>query len=130
MIISRRTAFAAIPLSILFVSSLQAAPKRHVRHERHERHERHAAATGSWSGTWSGSWGGSQPTSITIAGNRVVSYTYQGASTPVTKSRVTLKSVTYEGQGTTVTMTRTGATTASAKLHSQQGEGTAELTRQ
>src|ERR1700722_16094033 len=112
MIISRRMVFAAIPLSILFASSLQAAPKRHVRHERH------AAHASSWAGTWSGSWGGSQPTTITIEGTRVVSYTYQGAATPVTKSHVTPKTVTYEGQGTTVTMTRTGATTASATLHS------------
>jgi hypothetical protein len=124
MIISRRMVFAAIPLSILFASSLQAAPKKHVRHERHAPH------TSSWAGTWSGSWGGSQPTTITIEGNRVVSYTYQGASTPVTKSHVTAKVVTYEGQGTSVTMTRTGVTTASATLHSQQGDGTAQLTRQ
>ena len=123
MIISRRMVFAAIPLSILLASSVQAAPKRHVRHERH-------AAPSSWSGTWSGSWGGSQPTTITIEGTRVVSYTYQGASTPVTKSHVTPKVVTYDGQGTTVTMTRTGATTASATLHSQQGDGTAQLTKQ
>jgi hypothetical protein len=126
MIISRRMVFAAIPLSLLFATSLQAAPKRHVGHVRHAAH----ISSGSWSGTWSGSWGGSQPTSITIEGTRVVSYTYQGASTPVTKSHVTAKVVTYEGQGTTVTMTRTGATTASAKLHSQQGDGTAQLTKQ
>ena len=124
MIISRRMVFAAIPLSILFASSLQAAPKRHVRHERH------AAPKSSWEGTWSGAWGGSQPCSVTIAGNRVVSYEYQGASTPVTKSRVTPKTVTYEGTGATVTLTRTGAKTALAKLHSQQGDATAQLTRQ
>ena len=124
MIISRRMVFAAIPLSILFASSLQAAPKRH------ERHVRHAALTSSWEGTWSGAWGGSQPCSVTIAGNRVVSYEYQGASTPVTKSRVTPKTVTYEGTGATVTLTRTGAKTALAKLHSQQGDATAQLTRQ
>jgi hypothetical protein len=124
MIINRRMVFAAIPLSILFSSSLQAAPKKHVRHERH------AAPTSSWDGTWSGAWGGSQPCSVTIAGNRVVSYTYQGASTPVTKSTVTPKTVNYEGTGATVTLTRTGKTTALATLHSQQGEGTAQLTRQ
>ena len=124
MIISRRMVFAAIPLSLLFASSLDAATKKH------HAPKRHAAPASSWSGTWSGSWGGSQPTTITIAGNRVISYTYQGASTPVTKSKVTPKVVTYEGVGTTVTITRTGAKTASATLHSQQGEGTAELTKQ
>ena len=124
MIITRRMVFAAIPLSILFASSLQAAPKRHVRHARY------AVPKGSWEGTWSGAWGGSQPCSVTIAGNRVVSYEYQGASTPVTKSRVTPKTVTYEGTGATVTLTRTGTTTALATLHSQQGDATAQLTRQ
>ena len=112
MIISRRMVFAAIPMSILVASSLQAAPKT------------------SWDGTWSGAWGGGQPCSVTIAGNRVISYEYQGASTPVTKSRVTPKTVTYEGTGATVTLTRTGAKTALAKLHSQQGDATAQLTRQ
>ena len=81
MKINRRMAFASIPLSLLFASSLQAAPKS------------------SWDGTWSGSWGGRDPTSITIAGNRVVSYEYQGASTPVAKSKVTSKRVIYEATG-------------------------------
>jgi hypothetical protein len=120
MIISRRLVFATIPLSILFASSLQAAPK----------HYRHAHPHSSWEGTWSGAWGGNQPTSVTISGNRVVSYTYQGASTPVTVSKVTPSRVTYQGNGSTVTLIRTGNTTASATLHSQQGEGTAQLTRQ
>jgi hypothetical protein len=112
--------FASIPLSILFAGSLQAKTK----------HYHHVHPRSSWEGTWSGAWGGSQPTSITIAGNRVVSYTYQGASTPVTSSRVTPTRITYVGNGSTVTMVRTGNTTASATLHSQQGEGTAQLTRQ
>ena len=120
MIISRRMVFASIALSILFASSPQAATKRHHAPKSHS----------SWDGTWSGAWGGNLPTSITIVGMRVVSYTYQGASTPVTKSRITANKVTYEGSGSTVTMTRTGKNTAAATLHSQQGDGTAQLTRQ
>jgi hypothetical protein len=112
MKINRRMAFALIPLSILFASSLQAAPKA------------------SWNGTWAGSWGGRDPTSITIAGGRVISYEYQGASTPVAKSKVTPKRVIYVSNGTTVTLTKTGKTTAHAALHSSQGDATAELTRQ
>ena len=112
MKINRRMVFALIPLSLLFASSLQAAPKS------------------SWDGTWSGSWGGRDPTSITIAGNRVVSYEYQGASTPVAKSKVTPKRVIYISNGITVTLTKTGKTTAFATLHSSQGDTTAELTRQ
>jgi hypothetical protein len=121
MIISRRMLFASIPLSILFAGSLQAKTQHHRHGHEHLR--------SSWDGTWSGAWGGSQPTTITIAGNRVVSYTYQGASTPVTSSRVTATRVSYAGNGTTVTLVRTGNATASATLHSQQGEGTAQLTR-
>ena len=112
MKINRRMAFALVPLSLLFASSLQAAPK------------------GSWDGTWSGSWGGKDPTSITIVGKRVVSYVYQGASTPVAKSKVTPKRVIYICNGVTVTLTKTGGTTAFATLHSSQGDATAKLTRQ
>jgi hypothetical protein len=112
MKINRRMVLASIPLSFLFASSLQAAPKS------------------SWDGTWSGSWGGRDPTSITIARNRVVSYEYQGASTPVAKSRVTRQRVVYVSNGVTVTLVKTSKTTASATLHSSQGDTTAILTRQ
>jgi hypothetical protein len=112
MKINRRMAFASIPLSLLFASSLQAAPKS------------------SWDGTWSGLWGGRDSTSITIARNRVVSYEYQGVSTPVAKSKVTPKRVIYISSGITVTLTKTGKTTAFATLHSSQGDATAQLTRQ
>jgi len=112
MIINRRRVFALVPLSLLFATSLQAAPRS------------------SWDGTWSGAWGGRDPTSITIAGKRVVSYEYQGATTPVARSKVTPKRVTYISNGTTVTLTRISATTAFATLHSSQGDATAQLTRQ
>ena len=112
MKINRRMVFASIPLSLLFASSLQAAPKS------------------SWDGTWSGLWGGRDSTSISIARNRVISYEYQGVSTPVAKSKVTRKRVIYISNGITVTLTKTGETTAFATLHSSQGDTTAELTRQ
>ena len=112
MKINRRMVFALVPLSILFASSLQAAPK------------------GPWDGKWSGSWGGRDPTSITIAGKQVVSYEYQGVSTAVAESTVTPNRVTYISNGTTVTLTRTDKTTAFAKLHSSQGDATAELTNE
>jgi hypothetical protein len=89
-----------------------------------------ASATG-WDGTWSGAWGGkpSEATSITIAGKQVVSYQYKGESHPVATSNVTPTKITYEDQGNTVTLTKKSETTASAALHSQQGDATAELTR-
>jgi hypothetical protein len=100
---------------------VQAAPKHHARHHHH-----------SWDGTWSGNWGGSaaQATSITIANNKVVSYTYQGAPTAVSASTVTPTRASYEDNGVRVVLTRTGSKTAHASLHSRQGNATAQLTRQ
>lgn len=121
MTIDRRALIAAVSVSFLFASSLQAAPRHHSHHSHH-----------SWDGTWSGHWGGSaqQATSITIANNKVVSYTYQGASTPVSTSTVTPTRVSYESNGVRVVLTRAGSRTANASLHSSHGEGTAKLTRQ
>jgi hypothetical protein len=116
MTIGRRTFVAAIALAFLCVGAGEAAPKHHSRH--------------SWNGTWSGKWGGQEPTSITIANNKVVSYQYQGVTTPVASSNVTPRTVTYGNNGVTVVLTRTGAKTASASLHSLQGDATAELVRE
>jgi hypothetical protein len=86
----------------------------------------------SWNGTWSGAWGGSQgqATSITIANKQVVTYTFSGNSNPVSSSVVTAKKVSYGENGVSVVMLRTGPKTASAKLHSSQGDATAILTRE
>ena len=111
MNIGRHTVFALIPLSLLFASSLKAAPKT------------------AWDGTWSGSWGGQRPTSITIYGGRVISYEYQGVSTPVAMSKVTPTRVSYGENGTTVALTKISRTTAYAKLHGPEGDATAELTK-
>jgi hypothetical protein len=116
MKISRRAFVAAVPLVLLFVGASEAASKHH--------------SHPSWNGTWSGKWGGQEATAITIANNKVVSYQYQGVTTPVANSNVTRTTVTYGDNGVTVVLTRTGAKTASASLHSPQGDATAELTRQ
>jgi hypothetical protein len=91
-----------------------------------------AASKTGWDGTWAGAWGGkeSESTSVTVAGKRVVSYTYQGQSHPVSTSNVTSSKIVYEDQGITVTLIKKNETTASASLHSDQGDATAELTRQ
>lgn len=91
-----------------------------------------AASRSGWDGTWSGVWGGkaTETTSVTIAGNRVVSYTYKGVSHPVAASKVTARKIMYEDQGNTVTLTKKSETTAGAALHSQQGDATAILTRE
>jgi hypothetical protein len=89
-----------------------------------------AAPKGSWDGTWRGAWGGSRPTSITIANERVVSYEYGGASTPVSASKVTANRVTYGDNGTVVVLTRESSTLATATLHTPQGDASAKLTKQ
>jgi len=83
-----------------------------------------AASRSGWDGTWS------ETTSITVAGDRVVSYSYKGVSHPVASSNVSPKQITYEDQGNTVTLTKKSETTADAALHGQEGDATAELTRQ
>jgi hypothetical protein len=112
MNISRRLVFVSIPLSVLWASSAQAGP------------------TSSWDGTWSGAWGGREPRVITIADRRVVSYEYQSQSHPVKNSKVTPTKITFEDNRVIVTLTKTSNTTALATLHSEQGDATAELTRQ
>lgn len=91
-----------------------------------------AAPKTGWDGTWGGAWGGkaTEATSVTLNGDKVVSYTYQGASTPVATSTVTAKSVTYGDNGTVVVLTKTSRNTAFATLHTIQGDATAQLRKE
>jgi hypothetical protein len=123
MKIVSRSLLLAVSLSLGLVGAAEA--KSH-----HKAHGHAAAKGGSWNGTWAGAWGGRDATTITISGNRVVSYTYGGSSTPVSGSRVTAKTVNYTDNGNSVVMVKTGANTANAKLHSSQGDGEAAMTRQ
>jgi hypothetical protein len=69
--------------------------------------------------------GSSEATSITIENNKVVSFEYQGATTPVTNSRVTPNKVVYGDNGVTVTLTKIGNASAYATIHSPQGDASA-----
>ena len=90
-----------------------------------------ALAASGWDGTWGGAWGGDaeQPTTVTVAGNRVISYTYQGLSypVPVGSVRVTATRIIYDKQGVSVILIKTGARTARATLHSGTNYTTAVL---
>ena len=112
MTISRRALLIAVPLALL---ASGGAPK--------------AAPQGSWDGTWTGLWQGQYDTTIVIAGNKVVSYTYRGNNVPFTHSKVSTSSVSISREYT-VTLTKTGDATASAKYHGANGDFTADLTRQ
>jgi hypothetical protein len=118
MNIKRWALWLALPLSLAIAGS-PAEAKHKAKH-----------AGGSWNGTWSGAWGGRDPTAITFSGNRVVSYQYGGQTTPVHSSHVTASTVSYSDKDAHVTVTRTGPTTAHAKIHTPQGDGEADLTRQ
>jgi hypothetical protein len=90
-----------------------------------------ALAASGWDGTWSGAWGNdpNQATSVTVAGDKVVSFSYQGYPHPVASSNVTATTITYQDQGNFVTLTKVNATTANAAMHSQGYDATAVLTR-
>ena len=120
--IDRRAVLAAIPISLFLAGSVDAALE-------HRHSSQNAKA--SWDGTWSGNWGGqeAQATSVTIVNNNVVSFQYNGVSTPVSASTVTPTTVSYEYNGVSVVMTRAGATAATASLHAPMGDATARLTR-
>lgn len=118
MLIDRRVVMATIPISLFLAGSAEATI---------DRRHRPPDATSSWDGTWSGNWGGqeSQATSVTIHGNKVVSFEYRGVSTPVSASKVTPTTVSYSYNGVSVTLTRASATTAAASLHGSMGDATA-----
>src|SRR5437763_10870097 len=126
MNIVSRSLVLAVSLTFAFAGAAEAK----IHHKAHGHAHAHVKG-GSWDGSWAGAWGGRDPTTITISGNRAVSYTYGGASNPITGgTRMTAKSVSYSVDGNSVVMVRTGANTAHAKLHSSQGDGEADLTRQ
>jgi hypothetical protein len=109
---ARRALLIAISLALLgSASAPQAAPKR------------------LWDGVWSGQWDHQYDTTVTIARNRVVGYTYRGYDAPIGHSKVTASAVTF-GKGFTVTLTKTSDTTAAAAYHGANGDSTAELTKQ
>jgi hypothetical protein len=85
----------------------------------------------SWDGTWSGAWGGIADTSVTILGNKVVSYIYKGAPVPVGKNKVAPTTVSFGTNRYHIGITRMSGTTASAQYHSLSlGDAVAILTKQ
>jgi hypothetical protein len=122
MMIDRRLVMSAIPILLFLAGPAQATIEHRHRAPR---------ARFSWDGTWSGNWGGqeSQATSVTIHGDKVISFEYGGVSTPVSASKVTPTTVSYNYNGVSVTLTRAGATTAAASLHGSMGDATARLTK-
>jgi len=93
------------------------------------------AQNASWDGTWTGALGGlageTSPISITIAGDKVASYTVRGAPFNIQYSKVTPTTVSFgDRDHYAVKLTKTSDTTASARAHGRNGYAHALLTKQ
>ena len=94
-----------------------------------------ASEQNSWDGTWTGTMGRlptvKSPIAVTIAKDKVVSYTVSGAPFDVQYSSVSPAAVSFgDHEHYFVTIKRTGDTTASAIAHGRKGFGTSSLTKQ
>ena len=92
-----------------------------------------AASRPAWDGTWAGVVAKTGDTvSVTIAGNKVVSYSVRGASPfPITYSSVTARSVSFgDRKNFSVRISKTGPRTAWGTAQSPMGAGSAKLIRQ
>ena len=90
-----------------------------------------AASAPSWDGTWVGVFN-SAPVSVTISGDKVVSYAFAGAH-PFTigYSQVTRKTVSFGDHANyEVKITKASAATATGFAHSPLGDGATTLTKQ
>jgi hypothetical protein len=113
--ISRRLLLSVIPLVVLAGAKAEAD------------------TASSWDGTWTGLMGrlNPAPISVTIAQNKVVSYTVRGAPFDIQYSRITPATVSFgDRDHYSVRLTRTGDKSASARAHGRIGYGFTSLTKQ
>jgi hypothetical protein len=114
MMIGRRFLLIAIPLALLIPTAASQA-----------------ASNGSWDGTWAGLLHNMSPISITIAQDKVVSYTVKGTPFDIQYSKVTPTGVSFgDRDHYYMKITKTSDTTASAVVHGRLGYGSASLTKQ
>jgi hypothetical protein len=85
----------------------------------------------AWNGTWTGLLHNSAPIAVTIAGDKVVSYTIEGAPFDIQYSDVTPTKVSFgDRDHYFMKLTKTGDATASAIVHGRLGYGMASLAKQ
>jgi|ERR1700722_18211953 hypothetical protein len=83
-----------------------------------------AAADGSWDGAWRGSLQHLSDLALTVANDKVVSYTIGGAPVAVSYTKVTPTSLSFgDRDHFSMKLTRTSDTTASASAHGRNGYG-------
>jgi hypothetical protein len=112
MTIGRRLLLIAVPLALLASAAA------------------HAQSQGAWDGAWTGLLGNTAPIAVTIANDKVVSYTIKGAPHDIQYNKVTPTTVSFgDRDHYFMKLTRTGDATASASVHGRQGYASAALTR-
>jgi hypothetical protein len=114
MTIGRRFFLIAVPLAFLVPIATASAQEK-----------------SAWNGTWTGLLRNTAPIAVTIAGDKVVSYTIQGAPFDIQYSEVTAAKVSFgDRDHYFMKLTKTGDTTASAIVHGRLGYGLASLAKQ
>jgi len=84
----------------------------------------YAVADGSWDGAWRGSLQHLSGLALTIANDKVVSYTIGGAPVAVDYTKVTPTSLSFgDRDHFSMKLTRTSDTTASARVRGRNGYG-------
>lgn len=90
-----------------------------------------AAEKATWNGTWVGLLGNMSPIAVTIANDKVVSYTIRGAPFDIQYSNVTATKVSFgDRDNYFMKLVRTGDATAAARVHGRLGYGSASLAKQ
>jgi hypothetical protein len=113
MSIGRRFLLIAIPLAFLVPMAIQAQNKK------------------SWDGVWEGMLDNAAPIAVTIANDKVVSYTIKGSPHPIEYNKITAASASFgDRDHYFMKLTKTSDTTASATVHGRLGFASASLTRQ
>jgi hypothetical protein len=93
----------------------------------------YAESQSSWDGVWTGAVGRIDPSpiSISIANDKVVSYTVGGAPFDIQYSRVTPTSVSFgDHDHYFMKLRKTSDATASGRVHGRIGTGLVSLTKQ
>jgi hypothetical protein len=114
MIIGRRFLLVAVSLALLIPAGASRAEEKN-----------------RWDGTWTGLLGNVSPIAVTIADDKVVSYTIRGAPFDIQYSKVTPTKVSFgDRDHYAMHLTKTGDATASARVHGRLGYGSASLSKQ
>jgi hypothetical protein len=114
MTIGRRFLLIAVPFAFLVPADASLAQEK-----------------SAWNGTWTGLLGNTSPIAVTIADDKVVSYTIRGAAFDIQYSQVTPTKVSFgDRDHYFMKLTKTGDTTASARVHGRLGYGSAALAKQ